>query len=77
MRSNHFTHCLVAIAATVALLVLFGVNAATLVYLAAVLVCPLMMVLMMRGMMGGDSHGGGKHADHHPDPSATDSPERT
>lgn len=52
MRSNHFIHCLVAIAATIALLVLFGVNAATLIYVAAVLVCPLMMVFMMRGMMG-------------------------
>ena len=59
------------------MLVLFGVNAAKLAYLAAVLVCPLMMVFLMRGMMGGDSHAGGQHPDHQPSPSATEPPERT
>ena len=65
MKSNHFTHCLVGVVAAVGLLVVFGVKAGTLVYLAAVLACPLMMVFMMRGMMGGHGHDGRDHPDHH------------
>jgi hypothetical protein len=64
MKSNHLTHCLVGIAAAVGLLVVFGVQAGTLVYLAAVLACPLMMVLMMRGMVGGHGQAGCIHPDH-------------
>ena len=33
-----------------------GVPVSTLAYLALVLACPLMMLFMMRGMHGGDSH---------------------
>jgi len=64
MGSNHFTLCLVGVAAAVGLLVIFGVNAGTLVYLAAVLACPLMMVIMMRSMMGGHGYAGNDHPDH-------------
>lgn len=64
MKTNHFTHCLVGVAAAVGLLFVLGVQAGTLVYLAAVLACPLMMVLMMRGMMGGHGHSGCDHPDH-------------
>ncbi len=63
MRSNHLTYCLVGIAAAVGLLVVFGVQPGTLAYLAAVLACPLMMVLVMRGMRGG-GHAGCNHPDH-------------
>lgn len=77
MKSNQFAHCMVGLAAAIALLVLFGVNASTLVYLAAVLVCPLAMVFLMRGMIGGDAHGGCNHPDHHHHTSdTTDSRER-
>lgn len=69
MTSNHLIHCLVGTAAGVGLLLVLGVQAGTLVYLAVVLACPLMMVFMMRGMMRGDSHGGCDHPDHqHTDP---------
>lgn len=63
MKSIRFTHCLVGVVAAVVLLSIFGVQAGTLFYLAAVLACPLMMIFMMRGMMGG--HGAGcDHPDH-------------
>ena len=55
-RSNHVSHCLVGIAVTVGLLLAFGVQIGTLVYLAAAVACPLMMVIMMRGMMGPTGH---------------------
>lgn len=78
MRNNHDTHCLVGVVAALALLVAFGVEAGTLVYLALVLACPLMMLFMMRGMMGGhgDSHDGCDHPDHQRIGDPTDSAER-
>ena len=60
MRGNPFRHCLLGIAA-VGVLLVFGVQPGTLVYLAAVLACPLLMVFMMRGMMGGAAHGDRDH----------------
>ncbi|HEX7165534.1 MAG TPA: DUF2933 domain-containing protein [Acidimicrobiales bacterium] len=68
MVRNHLTHCLVGVVAAAALLVAFGVEAGALGYLAVVLACPLMMVLMMRGMMSG--HGQGRAGRDHPDQSA-------
>lgn len=63
MNRNHFTHCLVGFAAVAGLLVVSGVRAGTLVYLAAVLACPLMMIVMMRGMAGGHGHAASDHPD--------------
>lgn len=40
-------------AAGVALLLAFGVQASSLLYLGVLLACPLMMFVVMRGMMGG------------------------
>ena len=54
--ANHLTHCLIGVGAAAALLLAFGVQPATLVALAAALACPLMMVLMMRGMAGHHGH---------------------
>ena len=65
MKHIRFSHCLVGILAAVGLLLVFGVQAGSLVYLAVVLACPLMMVFMMRGMMGGGGrHSGCNHPDH-------------
>ena len=38
-----------------------GLPVATLGFLALILVCPLMMFLMMRGMAGGDQHEQHRH----------------
>jgi hypothetical protein len=77
MKSNHLTHCLVGLAAAIGLLIVFGVQAGTFVYLVVALACPLMMVFMMRGMMGGAGHGGSDHSDHQPIGESTDPAERT
>lgn len=63
MKTNHLMQCLVGVGAAAALLLAFGVQAGTLVYLAVALACPLMMVVMMRGMMGG-SHSSCDHPEH-------------
>jgi hypothetical protein len=63
MLKNHFAHCFVGIGAAAGLLLIFGVRAGTLLYLVAVLACPLMMLFMMRTMMGGDGHRGPNHSD--------------
>ena len=56
MKGIHLTQCLVGMGAAVILLLAFGVQAGTLVYIAAALACPLMMIVMMRAMAGaGDS----------------------
>ena len=65
MKRNHRTHCLVGIGAAVALFLAFGVQAGALVYLAVALACPLMMVLVMRGMTGTAGHEGCNHPEHH------------
>ena len=52
MKNLHYGHCLIGVAAAVVLLVALGVKASTLGILAVALVCPLMMFLMMRTMMG-------------------------
>lgn len=79
MKSTHLTRCLVGLAAAVGLLLVFGVQAGTLVYLAAVLACPLMMVFMMRGMMGSHGHGGcnDPHHEHGDDRGTSEPAERT
>lgn len=52
MKNLHFGHCLIGVAAAVILLVVLGVKASTLGFLAVVLACPLLMFVMMRMMMG-------------------------
>lgn len=54
---------LFAVAVAVAFVgaVWLGVPLGTLALLAIVLVCPLMMMFMMRGMHDGDHSGGSKH----------------
>lgn len=55
MRRDHFTYCLIGVAAGAILLVVGGVRADTLAVLAVALACPLMMLLMNRGKAGGHS----------------------
>ena len=57
MQRDHLTHCLVGVAVAAGVLLLLGVRAGTLLSLGVALACPLMMVLMMRGMMAAGGHG--------------------
>lgn len=57
MKSNHYTHCAIVLVAGVGLLLAFGVQANSLLYLGVLLACPLMMFFMMRGMVAGTGHG--------------------
>ena len=62
VQRNHLSYCLFGLGAGVVLALALGVQAGSLLYLAAVLACPLMMILMMRGMGGhgkSDHHHGG------------------
>jgi hypothetical protein len=54
MKNVHYGHCLIGVALGVILLIAFGVSAGTLGFLAVVLLCPLMMTVMMRMLMGGN-----------------------
>jgi hypothetical protein len=76
MKRNHLTHCAVMFAAGVALLLAFGVQASSLLYLGVLLACPLMMFFMMRGMMGG-GHDAGCNHDHTDGNAGRDHTERT
>jgi len=75
MKRNYMTHCLVGVVAAAGLLLAFGVQIGTLAYLGVALACPLLMVFMMRGMVGG-GHGGCDHPDHEA-PVDRDTAERT
>ena len=55
----------VAVAIAIVGAVWLGVPVSTLALLAIVLVCPLMMMFMMRGMHGDDHSSGHEH--HHPE----------
>lgn len=57
----------VALAILIVGLVWVGVPASTLLIAGLILVCPLMMFLMMRGMHGGDMSGRQGHDSHHQD----------
>lgn len=63
MKNPHLGHCVIAVALAVVLLIALGVEAGTLGVLAVALACPLMMLLMMRSMTGGQSSSSA-HDDH-------------
>jgi len=50
MKHLHYSQCLVGVAIGAVVLVALGVSASTLGFLAVVLACPLMMLVMMRAM---------------------------
>ncbi len=52
MKNLHYGYCLLGVAAAVVLLVAVGVQASTLGFLGVVLICPLMMLVMMKTMTG-------------------------
>jgi len=64
-RNPNFGMYAAAIAITVVGALWLGVPADTLVLLAVVLACPLMMIFMMSGMHGDHDHHGSEH--HHAD----------
>jgi hypothetical protein len=53
MKHVHYGPCIVGIALAAALLIALGVSASTLGIAAVALACPLMMLMMMRTMLGG------------------------
>ncbi len=61
MKRLNYGHCLIGVAIAAILLILLGVQASTLVVLAAVLICPVMMFVMMKTMMRGQ-HGPSDHS---------------
>ena len=63
MKNLHYGHCLIGVAGAVVLLVALGVQASTLGILAVALVCPLMMLVMMKVMMSNQS-ASSDHDDH-------------
>jgi hypothetical protein len=65
MKNLHYGYCLIGVAAAVILLVAVGVKASTLGFLGVVLLCPLMMLVMMKTMMG-DHSGSSSRSDDHP-----------
>ncbi|MEU0681342.1 MULTISPECIES: DUF2933 domain-containing protein [Streptomyces] len=58
MRREQLPLYAIALAIGIVGLVALGVPVGTLALLLVFLACPLMMVFMMRGMHGGDMHGG-------------------
>ena len=61
-HTNRMTPWLIGAAAIAAILIAFGAPLASLLPFAIVLACPLMMIVMMRGM--GGMHGNGNNEDH-------------
>lgn len=61
MKSRDYGLYAVALAIVVVGALWAGVPVGTLALLGMVLVCPLMMIFMMRGMHGGDSGEGHRH----------------
>jgi len=64
MKHRHYSHCVIGVAVAVALVVLLGVSGSTIAVAAITLLCPLMMFVMMRSMMGGQR--APEHEDPHP-----------
>lgn len=48
MKNMPYGHCVIGVSVAAVLLVALGVSASTLVVLAVTLVCPLMMLVVMR-----------------------------
>ena len=63
MKNLHYGHCLIGVGLAVVALVALGVSASTLGFLAVVAICPLMMFVMMKTMMGDQSRST-SHDDH-------------
>jgi len=71
MKAHHLGLCgLCVLVAAIFLLgaLAFGVPASSLWILALVAVCPLMMIVMMRGMHGGSSNDAGQPKNNEHDP---------
>ena len=51
MKNLHYGHCLIGVALAVIVLIALGVSTSTLGFLSIALLCPLMMMVMMRTMM--------------------------
>ena len=71
MMRQHLPYYAIAAAILIVGLAAFGVPVSNLLFLGVILVCPLMMLFMMRGMHGGDSHEHGAqqpHADNEQQP---------
>ncbi len=69
MNNRNYGLYAVALAIVVVGALWLGLPLGTLALFGLVLVCPLMMIFMMRGMHGGDGHGahGDDHSDDHSD----------
>lgn len=57
MNTKHLAPCIAGVAVALVLLVAFGVDSSTLLFLGLVLACPLMMLVMMKGMTRGKGDG--------------------
>jgi hypothetical protein len=68
MRRQQWGQYAVALAILVVGLAWAGVPVSSLLIAGLVLVCPLMMLVMMRGMHGGDMSGGDSHTTRADDP---------
>ena len=71
-HTNRMFSYLIAAVALAAVAMAFGVSISTLLPFAIVLVCPLMMLVMMRGMHGGEDHTG--HGCEHDPTRSADTP---
>lgn len=52
MKNLHYGHCLIGVGLAFALLFAFGVSASSVGFVAVAAICPLMMFVMMKMMMG-------------------------
>lgn len=51
MKKLHYGQCLIGVALAVIVLIALGVSTSTLGFLGVALLCPLMMLVMMKAMM--------------------------
>jgi Protein of unknown function (DUF2933) len=62
MKNLHAGHCIVGVALAAVILIAFGASTSTLLFLGVALACPLMMIVMMKMMMGGNQSGPDQHS---------------